>query len=94
MSTATTAPPAVPEAIEAFTVTLIIRRFNPEVDDEPRWEDFDVEMYPTDRILDALHKIKWEQDGSAERSAAPARTASAVRTPCASTAATAWPARR
>ena len=27
-------------------------------------EDFDVEMYGTDRVLDALHKIKWEQDGS------------------------------
>ncbi|TAJ50146.1 MAG: succinate dehydrogenase iron-sulfur subunit [Herbiconiux sp.] len=55
----------VPEApIEAFTVTLIIRRFDPDVDDEPRWQDFDVQMFATDRILDALHKIKWEQDGS------------------------------
>ena len=64
MSTATATPPVVPESIESFTVTLIIRRFNPEVDAEPHWQDFDVEMYPTDRILDALHKIKWEQDGS------------------------------
>ena len=45
-------------------VTLIIRRFDPEVDAEPHWQDFDVEMLPTDRVLDALHKIKWEQDGS------------------------------
>jgi succinate dehydrogenase / fumarate reductase iron-sulfur subunit len=50
--------------IESFTVTLIIRRFDPENDTEPKWEDFDVEMYGTDRVLDALHKIKWEQDGS------------------------------
>ncbi|MGZ0244288.1 MAG: 2Fe-2S iron-sulfur cluster-binding protein, partial [Actinomycetales bacterium] len=48
--------------IESFTVTLIVRRFDPENDSEPKWEDFDVEMYGTDRVLDALHKIKWEQD--------------------------------
>jgi succinate dehydrogenase / fumarate reductase iron-sulfur subunit len=56
--------PAAPSAIPTFTATLIIRRFDPDVDTEPRWQDFDVEVYPTDRILDALHKIKWEQDGS------------------------------
>jgi succinate dehydrogenase / fumarate reductase iron-sulfur subunit len=55
---------ATPSAIETFTVTLIIRRFDPDIDTEPRWQDFDVEMLPTDRVLDALHKIKWEQDGS------------------------------
>ena len=46
------------------TITLIIRRFDPEQDVEPRWQDFDVDVLPTDRVLDALHKIKWEQDGS------------------------------
>ena len=51
-------------AADAFTITLIIRRFLPEVDDEARWESFDVSVYSTDRILDALHKIKWEQDGT------------------------------
>jgi len=51
-------------ASDAFTITLIIRRFLPEVDDEARWESFDVSVYSTDRILDALHKIKWEQDGT------------------------------
>ena len=49
---------------QAFTVTLLVRRFDPETGEAARWEDFDVEMYPTDRILDALHKIKWYQDGS------------------------------
>src|SRR4051794_3416457 len=48
----------------SFVITLIIRRYIPEIDDEPRWQDFDVRVLPTDRILDALHKIKWEQDGS------------------------------
>ena len=50
--------------VPMFTATLIIRRFDPDVDTEPRWQDFDVEVYGTDRVLDALHKIKWEQDGS------------------------------
>jgi succinate dehydrogenase / fumarate reductase iron-sulfur subunit len=55
---------AAPAAIQAFTITLIVRRFLPEVDEEPRWESFDVEVFSTDRVLDALHKIKWEQDGT------------------------------
>ena len=46
------------------TITLIIRRFDPDVDTEPRWQDFDVDVLPTDRVLDALHAIKWDQDGS------------------------------
>ena len=56
--------PSIEAGIAAFTVTLIIRRFDPETMTEPIWQDFDVELYPTDRVLDALHKIKWEQDGS------------------------------
>ncbi|WP_349899536.1 succinate dehydrogenase iron-sulfur subunit [Parafrigoribacterium soli] len=50
--------------VPTFTATLIIRRFDPDVDEEPRWVDYDVELHGTDRVLDALHKIKWEQDGS------------------------------
>lgn len=49
---------------ESFNVTVIVRRYDPEVDDEPRWVDYDVQMYPTERILDALHRIKWELDPS------------------------------
>ena len=65
MSTATLENKAViPAAVPTFTVTIVVRRFDPEVDAEPRWQDFDVELYATDRVLDALHKIKWEQDGS------------------------------
>ena len=45
-------------------VTLKIRRIDPEVSDESRWESFTVAGQPTDRVLDALHKIKWELDGS------------------------------
>lgn len=52
------------EEPQSFPVTVIIRRFDPEVDDEPRWVDYDVQMFATERILDALHRIKWEIDPS------------------------------
>src|SRR5512144_2428496 len=45
-------------------LTLKIRRFNPEIDDEPHWETYTIDDDPNDRLLDALHKIKWEVDGS------------------------------
>src|SRR5690606_37542812 len=65
MSSATaTAPAAAPEVPQPFTVTFLIRRFIPESGRDAYWEDFDVEMYPTDRVLDALHRIKWDVDGS------------------------------
>ncbi len=54
----------VPAELTPFTVTFRVRRFNPENGQEAHWQDFDVEMYATDRVLDGLHKIKWEQDGS------------------------------
>ena len=57
-------PAANDTGIQSFLVTFIIRRFDPETDSEPRWVDYDVELYSTDRVLDALHKIKWEVDGS------------------------------
>src|SRR5690625_1212670 len=50
--------------IEAFTVTMQVRRYQPEFHEESYWESWTVEMYGTDRVLDALHKIKWEIDGS------------------------------
>jgi succinate dehydrogenase / fumarate reductase, iron-sulfur subunit len=45
-------------------LTLKIRRYNPEVSDEPWWDEFTVHMEPTDRLLDALHEVKWRQDGT------------------------------
>ncbi|MER8032000.1 MULTISPECIES: succinate dehydrogenase iron-sulfur subunit [Streptomyces] len=47
-----------------ITVTLRIRRFNPEVAAEPHWEDFQLEMDPKERVLDGLNKIKWDLDGT------------------------------
>jgi len=48
-------------------VTIKIKRQNPEMPgkDKPHWQEFvlkDVE--PTDRLLEMLHRVKWEQDGT------------------------------
>jgi succinate dehydrogenase / fumarate reductase iron-sulfur subunit len=45
-------------------VTLKIRRYNPEVSEESTWETFQVQGQPTDRVLDALHQVKWDLDGT------------------------------
>jgi succinate dehydrogenase / fumarate reductase iron-sulfur subunit len=45
-------------------VDLRIKRFDPEKDRKPHWEDYRVEVEPTDRVLDALHQVRWYQDGS------------------------------
>jgi succinate dehydrogenase / fumarate reductase iron-sulfur subunit len=50
--------------IPSFDITLKVRRYDPEVSEEARWDDFKLTMYGTDRVLDALHKAKWEHDGS------------------------------
>ena len=50
--------------IEASEVTFKIRRFIPEIDEDPHWEEYVVSAYPTDRVLDALAQIKDEQDGT------------------------------
>lgn len=45
-------------------VTLRVRRFNPETDSESRIETYDVPADPMDRVLDLLHWVKWNVDGS------------------------------
>ena len=47
-----------------ITVTMRIRRFNPEVSADAVWEDFQLEIDPKERVLDGLHKIKWDIDGT------------------------------
>jgi succinate dehydrogenase / fumarate reductase iron-sulfur subunit len=56
-------------AVASFTVTLRVLRNDPDGLDgrtagEDYWEEFEVTAHATDRVLDALHQIKWEQDGS------------------------------
>ena len=45
-------------------VKLRVFRFDPQKDKEPRYEVFVVEAKPSDRLLDCLNKVRWEQDGS------------------------------
>ncbi|GGO35546.1 succinate dehydrogenase iron-sulfur subunit [Streptomyces lasiicapitis] len=47
-----------------ITVTFRIRRFNPEISADAVWEDFQLEIDPKERVLDGLHKIKWDLDGT------------------------------
>ncbi|WP_239396144.1 succinate dehydrogenase iron-sulfur subunit [Frankia sp. CiP3] len=61
----TTAPAASgPTATAGRTVTLKIRRFDPEVSPKPLWKSYTVPFDPSDRLLDALHYVKWNLDGS------------------------------
>ena len=58
-----TAPPEADVPV-ATDVTFRIRRFLPEHDTEPHWKDYTVALFPTDRVLTALEKIKGELDGT------------------------------
>lgn len=47
-------------------VTFRIRRYNPEhTDPKPYWQEFTLtDVEPTNRVLEMLHRVKWEQDGT------------------------------
>lgn len=45
-------------------VHLKIQRFDPDRDKKPWIGEYDVELEPTDRVLDALNQVKWHQDGT------------------------------
>ena len=48
-------------------ITVKIKRMDPEKPgkDKPYWQSFTVKgLEPTDQILDVLHRVKWEQDGT------------------------------
>lgn len=46
----------------ARDLTVRIRRYDPEHDDQPRWQEYRIAADPMDRVLDVLLAIKWEQD--------------------------------
>ena len=52
------------EKTEATEVELRVLRFDPENDDSSHFETYKVQAQPMDRLLDCLHKIKWEIDSS------------------------------
>ena len=41
---------------------LNIFRFDPQKDEKPYYQTFSVQANPTDRLLDCLNRIRWEQD--------------------------------
>jgi succinate dehydrogenase / fumarate reductase iron-sulfur subunit len=45
-------------------VTLRIKRYNPETDVKPVFREYEVEVDPMDRVLDALNQVKWHLDGT------------------------------
>jgi len=47
-----------------MTVELRILRYDPERDTKPHEERYTVEAGPMDRVLDLLHRVKYEQDGT------------------------------
>jgi succinate dehydrogenase iron-sulfur subunit len=45
-------------------VTFRILRYNPETDNEPHFENYKIEAGPKMTVLDCLHLIKWNLDGT------------------------------
>jgi succinate dehydrogenase / fumarate reductase iron-sulfur subunit len=46
-------------------VTLKVQRYNPELDKKPHFETYQLKnVEPVDRVLDLLHRVKWEIDGT------------------------------
>lgn len=45
-------------------ITLKVLRFNPEKDAKPHYESYQLEVAPTDRVLDLLEAAKGYQDGT------------------------------
>ena len=47
-----------------MNITLKIKRFNPQTDTAPYYQEYQVEADPNERLLDALMQVKRFQDGS------------------------------
>jgi succinate dehydrogenase / fumarate reductase iron-sulfur subunit len=45
-------------------IQLKIFRFDPQTDERPYYQTFEVEADPMDRLLDCLNRIRWEQDST------------------------------
>ena len=46
------------------TITVKIRRFNPEVSQDSWWDEFTLQADPLERLVEVLHAIKWYHDGT------------------------------
>ncbi len=45
-------------------ITLKVQKFDPEKDKKPYYKSYELDMEPMDRVLDALNKAKWDEDGT------------------------------
>ncbi|MFL5767631.1 MAG: succinate dehydrogenase iron-sulfur subunit [Actinomycetota bacterium] len=52
------------EGSDKVSIAVRVRRYNPEVREESWWDEWEISMEPNDRLLDALHHIKWYEDGT------------------------------
>ncbi len=43
---------------------LKIFRYDPDKDEKPNYQNFEVNVDPTDRLLDCLNRIRWDQDST------------------------------
>lgn len=55
------APVAAPVKV---VKTFRIRRLDPGAHHSPRWQEFQLPCDPMERVLTALNRIKWDQDGT------------------------------
>jgi succinate dehydrogenase / fumarate reductase iron-sulfur subunit len=46
-----------------INLELEIKRFDPDTDERPHWETYEVQVEESDRLLDALHQVRWHHDG-------------------------------
>jgi succinate dehydrogenase / fumarate reductase, iron-sulfur subunit len=47
-----------------ISLTVRIRRYNPERSEESWWDEWTLEVDPLDRLVEVLHQIKWYHDGT------------------------------
>jgi succinate dehydrogenase/fumarate reductase-like Fe-S protein len=72
-------------------ITFRIRRYNPESGGKakPFWQEFELkDVAETNRVLEMLHRVKWEQDGTLSF-----RRSFAGQMPCVSMVAICWRAK-
>ena len=53
-----------PAAAGQVSLALRIKRYNPDIREASWWDEFTVNVEPFDRLLDALHLVKWYRDGT------------------------------
>src|SRR5438093_9310376 len=47
-----------------MNILMRIKRYGPEKESKPYWDELRVEADPIDRLLDALNTVKWTMDGT------------------------------